>query len=90
MRDELLNLPGVRVYTPQGASLVTFTVRGIGSQEVAARLDEADIAVRGGLHCAPGAHRFMGTLQSGAVRVSPGEGNTREHVLALADVVQKY
>jgi len=90
LRAELMGMPHVRVLTPQGASLVTFTVRGIGSQEVAARLDEADIAVRGGLHCAPGAHRFMGTLQSGAVRVSPGEGNTREDVLTLADVVQKY
>jgi len=88
LRGELMGMAHVRVFTQQGASLVTFAVRGIGSQEMAAKLDEADIAVRGGLHCAPGVHRFLGTLQSGAVRVSPGAGSTREDVFALARIVQ--
>ena len=87
LREELMNMEHVRVCTPKGASLVTFTVRGIGSQEMAARLDEAGIAVRGGLHCAPGVHRFLGTLQGGAVRVSPGAGNTPKEVMALAGIV---
>ena len=30
------------------------------------------IAVRTGLHCAPGAHRAIGTFPSGTLRVSPG------------------
>ena len=29
------------------------------------------VAVRPGLHCAPAAHSFMGTLKQGAVRVCP-------------------
>ena len=87
LREELMNMEHVRVCTPKGASLVTFTVRGIGSQEMAARLDEAGIAVRGGLHCAPGVHRFLGTLQGGAVRVSPGAGNTPKEVMALVGIV---
>jgi len=41
--------------------------------------------VRGGLHCAPGAHRFLRTLENGAVRVSPGFASTRrECALFLA------
>ena len=88
LHDALLDIPGIRVYTPKGAMLVSFNMQGIGSQELAALLDSAGIAVRGGLHCAPGAHRFLGTLDSGAVRVSPGAHNTREEIIKLAETVQ--
>ena len=87
LREELLSLPGVRVYTPAGASLVSFNLPGMGSQAAADLLDRQDMAVRGGLHCAPGAHRFLGTLDGGAVRVSPGIYNTRENVLAFVRAV---
>lgn len=88
LREELMNLPGVRVYTPRGAPLVSFNLSGVGSQAVADLLDRQDMAVRGGLHCAPGAHRFLGTLEGGAVRVSPGLYNTRENILAFVRAVQ--
>ena len=52
-------------------------------------LNRAGIAVRGGLHCAPGVHRFLGTLDVGAVRVSPGIYNMREDMTALARAVGK-
>jgi cysteine desulfurase family protein len=89
MREELLNLPGVRVYTPKGAALVTMNVEGIGSQELASLLDNEGIAVRGGLHCAPGVHRFLGTLDTGAVRVSPGVYTTRQEALQLISSLQR-
>ena len=89
LRGELLNLPGVRVYTQPGASLLSFGVADIGSQELAALLDGENIAVRGGLHCAPGVHRFLGTLSTGAVRVSPGLYSTREDAARLLDCVRK-
>lgn len=89
MREELLNLPGVRVYTQPGASLVSFNIGGIASQEAASALNGLGIAVRGGLHCAPGVHRFLGTLSCGAVRVSPGFLNTREDAMALVRAVSR-
>ena len=52
-------------------------------------LDEQGIAVRGGLHCAPGVHRFLGTLNIGAVRVSPGLMNTAAEAGKLIDAVWK-
>ena len=87
MREGLLGLPGVRVYTPSGAMLTSFNIDGISSQEVASVLDGANIAVRAGLHCAPGVHRFLGTLQTGAVRVSPGMMNGMKDARALVDAV---
>ncbi|MBE5798628.1 MAG: aminotransferase class V-fold PLP-dependent enzyme [Clostridiales bacterium] len=89
LREELLNLPDVRVYTPRGASLVSFNAGGVGSQEMAALLDGAHIAARGGLHCAPGVHRFLGTLDGGTVRVSPGMYTTRADVLSVIECVRK-
>ena len=89
LRAELKNLPGVRVYTPEGASLVSFNVSGIGSQELSVLLDGENIAVRGGLHCAPGVHRFLGTLSTGAVRVSPGRYSTREEIFSLVRCIEK-
>lgn len=56
---------------------------------MASALDEAGIAVRGGLHCAPGVHRFLGTLSCGAVRVSPGLFNTLEDAMALVRAVAR-
>ena len=89
IRGELLGMPGVRVYTQAGAPMLTFNVEGIASQEAAAVLDTQEIAVRGGLHCAPGVHRLLGTLESGAVRVSPGLYTTQADAQALVSAVQK-
>ena len=89
MREALLSLQGVRVYTQKGASLLSFNVGGVASQEAASVLDTEGIAVRGGLHCAPGVHRFLGTLETGAVRVSPGLYSTMEDAKALVRAVQK-
>ena len=87
MREALQNMTNVRVYTKEGASLLSFNVEGMASQVVAAALDEQNIAVRGGLHCAPGVHRFLGTLNIGAVRVSPGLMNTAAEAKKLIDAV---
>ena len=89
MREALLSLQGVRVYTQKGASLLSFNVGGVASQEAASVLDTEGIAVRGGLHCAPGVHRFLGTLETGAVRVSPGLYSTMEDAKALVRAVEK-
>ena len=53
--------------------LVAFNARGAAPQAIAAALDERfGIAVRPGLHCAPHAHRHLGTFPDGAVRISVG------------------
>ncbi|MGI6265419.1 MAG: cysteine desulfurase, partial [Acutalibacteraceae bacterium] len=41
------------------------------SEETARQMDEWGIAVRAGLHCAPAAHKAMGTLTTGTVRIAP-------------------
>ena len=78
MRDMLDDLPGVTVYRGaigEGCAL-SFNTAGLSCTECADRLAEAGICVRAGYHCAPLAHRAMGTTEIGTVRVSVGFGST--------------
>lgn len=84
----LASISGVRLYTPapqEGvvAPVISFNVKGMGSEQTAARLNEAGIAVRAGLHCAPEAHRAFQTLETGTVRVSPAAFNTEHDASVL-------
>jgi selenocysteine lyase/cysteine desulfurase len=55
---------------------------------MAARLDkEHGVLTRPGLHCAPEAHRILGTEQTGAVRFSLGWSTTEEEVDRAIDAV---
>ena len=77
-------MEGAAVYTPSEeaarAGIVSFNMGDLSSSELADALAKRGIAVRGGLHCAPGAHRVLGTLQRGAVRASIGWANTFEEI----------
>lgn len=81
--EGLRNIAGVRLYSPEGSGVISFNVGALQSGEVAEQLDQANIAVRAGLHCAPGVHQHLHTLDIGAVRVSPGFFNTAQDVDTL-------
>ena len=56
---------------PNRSGILSFRHRERASAEIADLLSERfDIAVRGGLHCAPLAHRALGTFPEGLVRAS--------------------
>ncbi len=75
---------------PGRTGIVTFSVEGRSPAEVGAILDSSfSIAVRAGLHCAPGVHRLMGTFPEGAVRVSPGPFSTEDDMDAMAEAVRE-
>lgn len=91
--EQLLSrIPGVTVYGPKDpglrASVLSFNVAGIDASLLAAQLDhDFDIAVRAGLHCAPQAHRTLGTLPEGTLRISPGWSSTREEIAFFSEAV---
>lgn len=94
--DGLKPLPGVRVYgtgdPERSVPIVSFTVSGKRVSETGLRLDEEfGVLCRVGLHCAPAAHRTIGSFPEGTVRLSPGVSTTddeaREAVRAIARVV---
>ncbi|HET6418836.1 MAG TPA: aminotransferase class V-fold PLP-dependent enzyme [Geobacteraceae bacterium] len=68
---------------------VSFDVEGVDLSEVGFILDrEYDICVRVGLHCAPAAHRTLGTWPRGTVRVSPGFFNTDRDIELFLNAVR--
>ena len=95
LRARLREIPGVRILCDDGQAHMAITsivVPGHDGGALADALDAADIAVRAGLHCAPAVHAWLGTLQSGAIRFSPGLYNTAQEMddtaLLLARLLQ--
>jgi cysteine desulfurase family protein len=92
--SRLAPLPGITIHGPTipayRSGLLSFTVAGMDASSLAFTLDQRfDIAVRAGLHCAPQAHRSLGTYPAGTVRVSPGWFTTNDEIAIFCDAVVK-
>ena len=86
LRTELKNFKNITVYgNDNGIGTVAFNVDGMGSEDAVSLLD--DFTLRAGYHCAPLAHKALGTEKTGAVRASFGIFNTKEDVEALVNCV---
>lgn len=60
---------------------------GYSSDNIGQVLNENNIAVRTGLHCAPYAHKFLGTFPAGTVRFSLSYFNSDEDLQKLEQVL---
>jgi cysteine desulfurase family protein len=70
--------------------LVAFNLPGTAPAALATALEERhDIAVRPGLHCAPHAHRHLGTFPDGAVRISVGALTRPEEIRVAAEALDR-
>lgn len=92
---ELLGgVAGLTVYGPRDperqVGVVSFNLDRVGAERVAFILDDVyDIQVRSGLHCAPQAHRTIGTLDRGTVRIGLGYFNQESDLEALATALKE-
>ena len=87
-------IPGVRIAGPEQpenkCAIAALDFPALDNAAVAARLDEDyGIMTRCGLHCAPVAHRALGTYPQGVVRCSLGHKNTEAEVDALLDALNE-
>ena len=82
--EGLMELRAVRTFAARDsavqAGVVSFTAQGFDAEDLAEELGTRGISVRGGLHCAPTAHRTAGTLDGGTVRVSMSAFNKPSEV----------
>lgn len=83
-----VRLVGVRDGAPRVA-IVAFTVDGVDPGALALQLDrEHGLALRVGLHCAPAAHRRLGTFPDGTLRASFGPFSTESDAMRLAHAIE--
>ncbi len=71
------------------APVVSFNFEGIPSTEGAALLSRNGLYMRGGLHCAPLAHKKIGTESTGTIRFSPSVFNTPQEVDTLLSAMRR-
>ena len=90
--DGLFGMPGIRLCGTRDLSrrvgVIALDFKTIDHAEAAYRLEhEFGILTRCGLHCAPAAHKTLGTFPRGSVRFSLGFANTEDDVdAALAAI----
>lgn len=92
-RNQLAGIDGCRLYgsddVSRRSSVVSFNIKDHDPALFAFCLDrEHGIAVRAGLHCAPNAHRSIGSYPGGTVRISPGWFNSLEQIDIFCDAVR--
>ncbi len=92
LSQALREIRGVAVFggvEAQNVGIVSFSLNGMDSQDVAAVLDQSfQIRCRAGLHCAPLVHKTLGTIPAGGtVRLSPGPLTAQADVTAAAEAV---
>lgn len=90
----LREIPGVIAYGPGSrenqAPVVSFNLGDKDPGQVAFILDQLfDLACRPGLHCAPDAHKAIGTFPQGTIRFSFSYFNTEKEVESALEAVQQ-
>lgn len=91
--DELAKIDDVIVYTPRNenlASIISLNIKDMDSSYVTAILNSKyEIAVRGGVHCNPMGHRYLGTIKSGFVRASISYFNTKKEADIFVNAIKE-
>lgn len=72
------NLKIISCKNAESVGVVSCVFDGYSSDNIGKILSDNDVAVRSGLHCAPVAHKFLGTFPAGTVRFSVSYFNTDE------------
>jgi cysteine desulfurase family protein len=90
----LKNIPGITVYGPsdpdERTAVVSCRVAGQNVSDVGVRLEnEFGILCRGGLHCAPSAHKTIGTFPEGTIRLAPGIFTSPEDIHTVTAAFEK-
>ena len=93
LTDGISDIPGVRMVGPGNLSdkcaVAALDFPNMDNAIVAAQLDEEfGIMTRCGLHCAPEAHKALGTFPSGVVRCSLGHRNTEAEIDVLLSALR--
>ena len=90
----LIDQEAIRIIGPSDihkrTSVISIQIPGKELSEIAYRLDSSfGIMARVGLHCAPAAHKTLGTYPEGTIRFSPGYFNTQEDIETAVEALKQ-
>jgi cysteine desulfurase / selenocysteine lyase len=91
--EKLLAIEEIEIYAPhtERVATVSFNIRNAAPSEVSHYLDSRwGICARPGLHCAPEAHRTLGTFPKGTLRFSLACFNTEQEIDIAAEALNKF
>ncbi len=91
--NELKKIKNIELYSPldieHQIGVLSFIPKNLNISNLTRILDKKDIAVRMGLHCAPSAHKIIGSFsKGGTIRISPGFFTTENEVEELIKVLR--
>ncbi|MCR4434555.1 MAG: aminotransferase class V-fold PLP-dependent enzyme [Clostridiales bacterium] len=94
LHEGVEEIRGVKVYSKndmkKNTGIVALNFIGTDSTQISYTLDKVyHIATRAGFHCAPLAHRTLGTVETGVVRFSVGCFNTLEDIDRTLDALRE-
>ena len=87
IRESLEEIESIKVLSPEDSILVSFYSETVHSHDLAEVLNQKDVAVRAGNHCAQPQHQDLDL--AGTVRASPYLYNTEEDVKKLLEAVRE-
>ena len=92
--EGLKGIDDMDIFSPlnehEHTSAVSIISKGMSISELTLQLDRKEIAVRMGLHCAPAAHRTIGTFEAGGtVRLSPGYFTTEQEIEETINIIRE-
>jgi len=92
--NSLSRIENIKLYCPKpeknkSVPLISFNYGDFSSEKTAAYLAERNIAVRAGLHCAPLAHKYFNTAETGTVRICPSAFTTGRECEILINTIKK-
>lgn len=91
--NKLRNLPGVFIFDDshcRHVGVVSISMPGVDCGALAQYLSQRGICTRPGYHCAPIAHRSIGTEETGTVRFSFGYFNTIDEIDTAYEVLREF
>ena len=73
----------------ESCGVLSFTIEGWNIDDIGKVLNSRNFVVRGGLQCAPHAHRALDTFSEGTIRVSPGYFSTEHDIDSFLQSVKE-
>ena len=90
--SSLTTIPNLEIFSSdipeRQAGVLSIRLPQQSSEILAQALADREVCVRGGLHCAPLAHKSVGTETTGTVRLSFGPYNTSGEILQACEIIR--